>query len=67
MRPHVPDAWINADVRDEKDKNIGKAGYEISFNRYVYQYQPPRPLHAIDAEIKALEAEILDMLAAVTA
>ena len=23
---------------------MGKVGYEINFNRYFYQYQPPRPL-----------------------
>lgn len=65
--PHVPDAWINDTVRDEKDKGIGKVGYEISFTRYFYEYQPPRALHEIDGEIKALEAEILDMLREVTA
>ena len=62
VRPHVPDAWINEDVRDEKDGKIGKVGYEISFNRYFYQYKPPRPLKEIDADIKNLEAEILKML-----
>lgn len=62
VRPHVPDAWINEDVRDPRDGKVGKVGYEISFTRYFYQYQPPRPLAAIDAEIKALEADILSML-----
>ncbi len=60
--PFVPDAWINEDVRDQKDGKIGKVGYEISFNRYFYQYQPPRPLGEIDTDIQALEAEILGML-----
>ncbi len=66
VRPHVADAWINEDVRDEKDGNVGKVGYEISFNRYFYQYQPPRPLQDIDADIKKLEGEILQMLGEVT-
>ena len=30
VKPHVPDAWINESVRDEKDKQIGKAGYAIN-------------------------------------
>ena len=62
--PHVPDAWINDDkkCRDEKDKEVGIVGYEISFNRYFYRYEPPRALEEIAAEIKALEAEILQML-----
>ncbi len=66
VRPHVPDAWINEAVRDEKDGQIGKVGYEINFNRYFYRYRPPRPLAAIDADIKALEQEILEMLREVT-
>ncbi len=60
--PHVPDAWINPDVRDAKDGAVGKVGYEINFNRYFYHYQPPRALEEIEADIKQLEKEILEML-----
>ena len=60
--PHVPDAWINPEFRDEKDQEIGKVGYEINFNRYFYQYQPPRPLAAIDAEIRQVEQDTLSLL-----
>jgi len=67
VRPHVPDAWINEDVRDHKDGQIGKVGYEINFNRYFYRYEPPRPLEEIDADIKRLESEIMEMLNEVTA
>jgi type I restriction enzyme M protein len=62
VQPHVPDAWINTAVRDEKDGEVGKVGYEINFNRYFYKYQPPRPLEEIEADIKTLEREILEML-----
>lgn len=65
--PHVPDAWINENKRDEKDGQIGIVGYEINFNRYFYQYQPPRQLEAIDAELKAVETEIATLLNEVTA
>jgi type I restriction enzyme M protein len=41
---------------------VGKVGYEINFNRYFYKYQPPRPLEEIEADIKTLEREILEML-----
>jgi len=60
--PHVPDAWINESVTDQKDGLVGKVGYEINFNRYFYTYTPPRPLEEIEAEIKGLEAEILVMV-----
>jgi type I restriction enzyme M protein len=57
--PHVPDAWI--------DESKTKVGYEIPLTRHFYQYQPLRPLEEIDAEIQALEQEISQMLARVTA
>jgi len=62
----VPDAWINTSVCDKKDTQVGRVGYEINFNRYFYRYEPPRPLEEIDADIKRLEAEIMDMLKEVT-
>ncbi len=60
--PHVPDAWINSAIRDHKDGEVGRVGYEINFNRYFYRYQPPRPLEEIEAEIRTLEKEIMEML-----
>jgi len=62
VRPYVSDAWINESVRDHKDGEIGKVGYEINFNRYFYKYQPPRPLGEIEADIKAVEQDILSLL-----
>lgn len=62
VKPHVADVWINQDVKDHKDGEIGKVGYEINFNRYFYKYIPPRPLEDIEADIRALEAEILGMI-----
>lgn len=66
VKPHVLDAWINTAIRDHKDGHVGKVGYEINFNRYFYKYQPPRPLEKIEADIKVLEQEILEMLREVT-
>lgn len=57
--PHVPDAWI--------DHSKTKIGYEIPLNRHFYRYEPPRPLEVIEADIKQLESEILDLLREVTA
>ncbi|EEX15676.1 N-6 DNA methylase [Citreicella sp. SE45] len=64
--PHAEDAYIDETFRDETDGGIGIVGYEINFNRYFYEYQPPRELEDIDAELKAVEAEIAGMLAEVT-
>jgi type I restriction enzyme M protein len=65
--PHVPDAWIDTGKTDAKDGQVGIVGYEINFNRYFYVYQPPRPLAEIDADLRAVEAEIAALLGEVTA
>ena len=57
--PHVSDVWI--------DETKTKVGYEIPLNRHFYRYEPPRPLEVIEADIKQLEGEILDLLREVTA
>ncbi len=57
--PHVPDAWI--------DTTKTKVGYEIPLNRHFYRYEPPRPLEAIETDIKRLEDDIMKMLKEVTA
>ena len=56
--PHVRDAWM--------DRSKDKVGYEINFNRYFYDYQPPKDLDLIDKELKAVESEILKLLKEVT-
>jgi len=62
VRPHVPDAWIDASKKDDKDQQVGIVGYEIPFNRHFYQYQPPRDLAEIDADLDAVSAEIMKLL-----
>ena len=62
VEPHVPDAWIDTARRDHKDGLVGHVGYEINFNRYFYRYVPPRPLEEIEADIQAIEKDILEML-----
>jgi type I restriction enzyme M protein len=52
--PYRPDAWIAHDKI--------KVGYEIPFNRHFYEYEAPRPLEAIEADILALEKDIMAML-----
>lgn len=65
--PHVSDAWIDESKTDDQDGQIGVVGYEINFNRYFYKYLPPRDLAAIDADLKAVEAQIAGLLSEVTA
>ena len=65
--PFVTDAWVDESHADARDKQVGRVGYEINFNRYFYQYVPPRPLEEIDAELKVLESEIVELLKEVAA
>jgi len=52
--PYVDQAWI--------DHSKTKVGYEIPINRHFYVYEPPRPLKAIEDDIRGLETDILRML-----
>lgn len=62
VQPHVLDAWIDATKLDVQDQEIGIVGYEIPFNRHFYEYQPPRDLGEIDADLDAVSAEIMALL-----
>ena len=66
VKPHVPDAWIDTTRRDPQDGEVGLVGYEINFNRYFYEYRPPRPLEEIEADIQQVEKEIVAMLGEMT-
>jgi type I restriction enzyme M protein len=60
--PHVPDAYVNGDVRDEKDGKVGKVGYEINFNRYFFVYKPPRAPQVIADEIREMEKRFVELM-----
>ena len=59
IRPHAPDAWL--------DRDKTKVGYEVPFTRHFYHYVAPRPLGAIDSELKSISQEIMDLLQEITA
>ncbi len=65
--PHLPDAWVNTGITDEKDSQPGKVGYEINFNRYFYVYKPPRKPEVIAAEIQEMEKRFLVLMKGVVA
>lgn len=62
VAPYVSDAWLDETVRDEKDGEIGKVGYEIPLTRYFYTYKPPRDLDEIQEEIKSVEEDLADLI-----
>lgn len=67
VKPHVPDAWIDEDKRDELDGRIGIVGFEIPFNCHFYKFKPPRPLEEIDADLKACTDRIKQMIEGMSA
>ena len=62
VAPHVKDAWIDSSKCDRRDGEVGIVGYEIPFNRHFYQYEPPRDLAEIDADLDVLSTVIMEML-----
>ncbi|NOS91618.1 MAG: SAM-dependent DNA methyltransferase [Cyclobacteriaceae bacterium] len=52
--PFAGDAWWN--------KDEAKIGYEINFNKYFYQYKPPRNKADIAADLFAIEHETENLL-----
>jgi type I restriction enzyme M protein len=60
--PHWSDAWINTDVKDEKDGMTGVVGVEINFNREFYVYKAPRSREAIQKDIEAKEQKFMELL-----
>ncbi|MHB1286683.1 MAG: type I restriction-modification system subunit M N-terminal domain-containing protein [Leptospirales bacterium] len=57
---------VREDYLENKNKEIGRVGCEISFNRFFYKYVPPRKLEEIDTELKQVEKGIAELLGVVT-
>lgn len=53
VKPYYSDAWM--------DRKKDRIGYEINFTKYFYEYKPPRPLEKIEAEIREVTKEILEL------
>jgi type I restriction enzyme M protein len=62
VKPHWPDAWVNTDVTDKTDDQIGVVGCEINFNREFYVYEAPRSREEIKRDIEAMEKRFMEML-----
>lgn len=56
--PHLPEAKL--------DRKKDKVSYEIPFNRYFYEYTPPRDLEEIDKDLQTVTKDILKLLKEVT-
>jgi type I restriction enzyme M protein len=52
--PYLPDAWM--------DRSKDKVGYEISFIKYFYEYEPLRSTEEIAAQLLKLDEETENLL-----
>jgi type I restriction enzyme M protein len=52
--PFVPDAWA--------DRSKDKIGYEVSFAKAFFVYQPPRDLASIDAELRESQRILMALI-----
>lgn len=62
VQPHVPDAWVDANKKDDKDQQVGVVGYEIPITRHFYEYVSPRELKDIDDELDTVSKDIMQLL-----
>lgn len=58
VKKYYPDAWYEPDE--------SKIGYEVNFNKYFYQFVPPRPAEEILKELKKLDIETDTLLKEIT-
>jgi type I restriction enzyme M protein len=68
VQPYMENAWINDGSKyyDEKDNELGVVGYEINFTRYFNNYEPPRDIDFINAELQEQAELISEKLQRVT-
>ncbi len=68
VEPHFPNVWINdsSKYHDDQDGELGVIGYEINFDQYFYEYEPPRELEDIDQDLQEVEEGIAQLLQKVT-
>ncbi len=64
VQPYVDNAWINDDSRyyDDKDGKLGTVGYEINFNRYFIDYEPPRSMEEINSNLREVHDQISELM-----
>jgi len=60
VAPHVPDAWIDAGKRDEKDGELGIVGYEIAFNKLFFRFEKMKNIDDIDSQISSATKELFN-------
>ena len=66
VKPYLPDAWINESVRDPKDDELGKVGYEVNFKKHFFQPEETPSVDRVNESIKKLQEEIRLLLQGVT-
>jgi type I restriction enzyme M protein len=61
-----PDAWVDEQYVDPKDRGVGRIGYAINFNRHFFQFYRPDNIEDIDKAIENIRSDISELLMEVT-
>jgi type I restriction enzyme M protein len=62
IHPFSPESWIDRGYVDAKDKEIGRVGYEIPFNRHFYFFERPPAVAELDKSLGELRDTVAALL-----
>jgi len=54
VKANAPDAWINNEICDDKDGQVGIVGYLIPLLHYYYKFEAPRKPEEVKGDLKKL-------------
>ena len=55
VAPFSKDAWVDEAYTDQRDKNTGRLGFEINFNKHFYHPHLPRALPEVQSELQDIQ------------
>lgn len=62
IEPFSPESWVDTNYRDHKDKEVGRVGFEIPFNKHFFSFQRPSSVSDIDRVLSELRETVSSLL-----
>ena len=62
VTPFVSGAWVDENYRDARDREVGRVGYEINFNRYFFDFYHPTPIEELNTNLEQMRVSISSLL-----
>jgi len=60
--PFVPDAWVDKNYTDKQDKEVGRVGYAINFNKHFFKFQKYPPVNSAAREVDKIRDSVSELL-----